>query len=51
LFSWRAYLPNALTQPLREHVRAAARAVPIREGYRRTERREPVRPAQLTLAV
>ena len=51
LFSERAYLPNALTQPLREHVRAAARAAPIREAYRRTERREPVRPAQLTLAV
>jgi len=51
LFSERAYLPNALTQPLREHVRAAARAAPIREGYRRTERRGSTRPTQLTLAV
>ena len=51
LFSERAYLPNALTQPLREHVRAAARAAPIREAYRRTERRGSARPTQLTLAV
>jgi DNA repair photolyase len=51
LFSGRAYLPNAIAEPLREHVRAAARAAPISEGYRRTERRVSARPAQLTLAV
>jgi DNA repair photolyase len=51
LFAERSYLPRSVAEPMREQVRAAARAAPIREGYRRTERTKPARPAQLTLAV
>jgi DNA repair photolyase len=51
LFAGRAYLPNAITKPLREQVRAAARTAPIPEGHRRTERRPPSEPEQLALAV
>jgi DNA repair photolyase len=51
LFAERAYLPSSVATPIREHVRAAASAAPIREGYRRTGRRQPSRPAQLSLAV
>jgi len=51
LFADRAYLPSAITKPVRETVRSAARSAPIPEGYRRTERPEARRPRQLTLAV
>jgi DNA repair photolyase len=51
LFSDRAYLPSSLATPIREHVRTAARAATIREGYRRIERRPQPQPRQLSLAV
>ena len=51
VFADRAYLPTSVASPIREHVRAAAREAPLREGYRRTERSQPARPAQLSLAV
>jgi DNA repair photolyase len=51
LFAKGAYLPSSIAQPLREHVRAAARSAPIPEGYRRTERRQTSQPTQLTLAL
>jgi DNA repair photolyase len=51
LFSDRAYLPSSLATPIREHVRTAAHAAAIREGYRRIERRPQPQPSQLSLAV
>jgi DNA repair photolyase len=51
LFARSAYLPAAVATPIREHVRAAARAAPITEGFRRIERPRRPQPAQLTLAV
>ncbi len=51
LFAERAYLPTAVATPIRERVRAAARAAPLPERYRRTERARKDEPAQLTLAV
>jgi DNA repair photolyase len=51
LFAERSYLPSAVATPIRERVRQAARAAPIPEQYRRTERKRHVEPAQLTLAV
>ena len=51
LFARRAYLPAEVATPIREHVRAAARTAPIKEGFRRVERRRAAQPMQLTLAV
>jgi DNA repair photolyase len=51
LFAERAYLPSSIATPIREHVRAAARAAPLREGYRRVERQPQPQLGQLSLAV
>jgi DNA repair photolyase len=51
LFAKRAYLPDSIAKPLREHVRAAARSAPIPEAYRRTKRPRTSQPQQLTLTV
>ena len=51
LYARGAYLPSAVTQQVREHVRAAARTAPFAAGPRPIERRLPARSAQLTLAV
>ncbi len=55
LYAGRAYLPAAVTEPVRERVRALARATPpaVRVAARRPPPREPEqsRPAQLALAV
>jgi DNA repair photolyase len=51
LYARTAYLPKAITEPLREHVRAAARSTPLAAGIRPVERRAPFPSAQLTLAV
>ncbi len=51
LFAERSYLPSTIATPIRERVRHAARAAPIPEQYRRTERKRHAEPAQLTLAV
>lgn len=51
LFANRAYLPAAVTNPIKEHVREAARVAPVRD--RPSPRREPAPSAtrQLKLAV
>ena len=52
LYATRAYLPEALARPTKEHVRELARATPARR--RRSPRVDPPRPpveAQLQLAV
>jgi DNA repair photolyase len=51
LFAERSYLPSTIAAPIRERVRHAARAAPITEQYRRTERKRHAEPGQLTLAV
>ena len=51
LYARSAYLPSAITGPVREHVRAAARTAPVPMGSRPVEPRLPARSAQLTLAV
>jgi DNA repair photolyase len=52
LFTGRAYLPTSVTGPIREHVRAAARALPDVDK-RRPRGPQPVRnaPEQLVLSV
>jgi len=51
LFASRAYLPARIGRPVQEHVRAAARATPVRRrGDTRAGRRARA-PEQLTLAV
>lgn len=51
LFAHRAYLPAAVANPIKEHVREVARAAPLR--HRPSPRQEPAAPAtrQLKLAV
>ena len=51
LYARGAYLPNAVTQRVREHVRATARTTPLAAGLRPIQRRLPARSTQLTLAV
>ncbi len=51
LYARGAYLPSAVAQPIREHVRAAARTAPLAAGLRPIERRARAQSAQLTLAV
>jgi DNA repair photolyase len=52
LYATREYLPGALAKPVKEEVRAAADATPLRfRPRRRTPRPAPREPAQLQLAV
>jgi DNA repair photolyase len=52
LYATREYLPGALAKPVKEEVRAAADATPLRfRPRRRTPRSAPKEPAQLQLAV
>jgi DNA repair photolyase len=51
LFAERAYLPASLARPLREQVRAAARATPVRHVARPARRPAAPDLPQLTLAV
>jgi len=51
LFANRAYPPAAIARPLQEHVRAAARATPVRGRVYTRKGRHARAPEQLTLAV
>jgi DNA repair photolyase len=51
LYAGRAYLPNAVTEPVRERVRELARAHPSSVRTRRQPVQRPAQPAQLALAI